>query len=136
MASKAGHTFTAGPWAVFVGNANGRGLVRVEADLTSDDAGEHICSFPRGSKGEAHAALVAEAGTVAHETGLTPRQLAKQRDELLEALRGTEEAIDGWRQRLSASDLRLLSEDERGILEISHSAIRAAIAKATDGGAV
>ena len=31
-------------------------------------------------------ALIAEAGTVHHETGLTPRQLAEQRAELLEAL--------------------------------------------------
>ncbi len=31
--------------------------------------------------------LIAEAGTVKHETGLTPRQLAVQRAELLEALR-------------------------------------------------
>jgi len=31
--------------------------------------------------------LICEAGTVFHETGLTPRQLAEQRAELLEALR-------------------------------------------------
>lgn len=40
--------------------------------------------------GEANAAFIAEAGTVAHETGLTPRQLADQRDELLAALKRTE----------------------------------------------
>ncbi len=37
-------------------------------------------------QGEANAHLMAEAGTVASETGLTPRQLAEQREELLEAL--------------------------------------------------
>lgn len=34
-----------------------------------------------------NARLIAEAGTVLHETGLTPRQLAEQRAALLEALR-------------------------------------------------
>ena len=34
----------------------------------------------------ANARLIAEAGTVLHETGLTPRQLAEQRAALLEAL--------------------------------------------------
>ena len=38
-----------------------------------------------GAKDDAQ--LIAEAGTVLHETGLTPRQLASQRAELLEALR-------------------------------------------------
>jgi hypothetical protein len=33
-----------------------------------------------------HARLIIEAGTVFHETKLTPRQLAEQREELLEAL--------------------------------------------------
>ena len=42
----------------------------------------------RGGKdvAKANARLIAEAGTVYHETGLTPRQLAEQRAELLEAL--------------------------------------------------
>ena len=35
---------------------------------------------------KANASLIAEAGTVLHETGLTPRQLAEERAELLEAL--------------------------------------------------
>lgn len=35
---------------------------------------------------QANAALIAEAGTVHHETGLTPRQLVEQRDALAEAL--------------------------------------------------
>lgn len=36
----------------------------------------------------ADARLIAEAGTVYHETGLTPRQLAEQRGELVAALEG------------------------------------------------
>ena len=39
-----------------------------------------------------NAALIAEAGTVHHETGLTPRQLVKQRDALAAALAGLDEA--------------------------------------------
>ncbi len=35
----------------------------------------------------ANASLIAEAGTVHHETGLTPRQLVEQRDALAEALK-------------------------------------------------
>jgi len=35
---------------------------------------------------QANAALIAEAGNVFHETGLTPRQLVEQRDALAEAL--------------------------------------------------
>lgn len=40
----------------------------------------------------ANARIVAEAGTVHHETGLTPRQLVEQRDALAEALAGLDEA--------------------------------------------
>ena len=35
---------------------------------------------------QSNAQLIAEAGTVANATGLTPRQLLEQRDSLLEAL--------------------------------------------------
>ena len=41
----------------------------------------------------ANARLIAEAGTVLHETGLTPRQLAEQRAALLEALKKCEYAL-------------------------------------------
>ena len=40
-----------------------------------------------------HAFVIAEAGTVLHETGLTPRQLAEQRAALLEALAGLVSAV-------------------------------------------
>lgn len=38
--------------------------------------------------------LIHEAGTVAHETGLTPRQLAEQRAQLLEALKSIVRSAD------------------------------------------
>lgn len=41
------------------------------------------------------ARLIAEAGTVLHETGLTPRELQKQRDELLAALKEARDALNG-----------------------------------------
>lgn len=96
---------TAGPWDYFVGNANGRGRVRVEAANSSEDAGEHICSFPRGAKGEAHAALVAEAGTILHDTGLTPRGLAEQRAEFLTVVRYFNKAVHDARDALEASGI-------------------------------
>jgi hypothetical protein len=40
------------------------------------------------SEQEANAQLIAEAGTVTNETGKTPRELQKERDEVLAALRG------------------------------------------------
>lgn len=39
---------------------------------------------------EANARLIAEAGTVTNETGFTPKQLAEQKADLLEACEGTE----------------------------------------------
>lgn len=53
----------------------------------------------------ANAALIAEAGTVHHETGLTPRQLVEQRNALVAALAG----LDGAYCRAGTS----LSRDER-----------------------
>lgn len=37
-------------------------------------------------KSEANAQLIAEAGTIANQTGYTPKQLAEQKDELLKML--------------------------------------------------
>lgn len=60
----------------------------------------------------ANAQLIAEAGTVAHETGLTPRQLLQQRDELREALDELLLVIDSrWYQEAlkDASIKRIIS---------------------------
>ncbi len=60
-------------------------------DVVSDHGtiigNEGICC---GEHDEANAALIAEAGTVANETGLTPRQLAERIVELEAALLGLE----------------------------------------------
>ena len=42
----------------------------------------------------ANAELIAEAGTVANETGLTPRELLNQRNELLEVLKYAKKRLD------------------------------------------
>lgn len=49
----------------------------------------------------ANAALIAEAGTVRHETGLTPRQLVEQRDALAKALLQTTDVYEAMRSKLS-----------------------------------
>lgn len=49
----------------------------------------------------ANAALIAEAGNVFHETGLTPRQLVEQRDALAEALLQTTDVYEAMRSKLA-----------------------------------
>lgn len=83
--------------------------------------GEMIVSGP-SLKNEADAKLIAEAGTVAHETGLTPRQLKDQRDELLEAF----DSLLGW--AIFRSDWFINGVDEPADHPISKA--KAAISKA------
>jgi hypothetical protein len=72
---------TAGPWT----DAGQLGMARW---IVGTDGTQVACSYYGATpEGQANAALIAEAGTVHHETGLTPRQLAEQRQELLEATR-------------------------------------------------
>ena len=52
---------TQGPWTCFVGNANGRGLIRIESSSESPIPGKHICSMPRGEISEQNALLIAAA---------------------------------------------------------------------------
>ena len=79
---------TPGPWEV---DEDGLSVTRgdrfgyqVIGEANGQD--DTITDPPLG-EAYANARLIAEAGTVATETGLTPRQLAEQRAELLEALR-------------------------------------------------
>lgn len=82
---------TPGPWI------HGNWLKAVEGGI--DEAGwcevwmieaDGVKSLPfvacKHQDMQANAALIAEAGTVHHETGLTPRQLVQQRDALEAAL--------------------------------------------------
>jgi hypothetical protein len=52
---------TSGPWDWFIGNANGRGLIRVETSIDAAVSGKHICSMPRGTESEDNARLIAAA---------------------------------------------------------------------------
>jgi hypothetical protein len=110
-----------GPWSINTSGMNST------VYLLLDRAGR-VIGFPHrdiGGKQEhefaANAALIAEAGTVFHETGLTPRQLAEQRAELLAALIAIRDAGRDW----------------HGWHEMYYDAIelaRAALAKAEKGG--
>lgn len=88
---------TAGPWTCMITSEfDGSPYVDDSVHSLSSDAnpGDIICLSPErdgytdsAKQWEANARLIAEAGTVYHETGLTPRQLVEQRDGLLKALR-------------------------------------------------
>lgn len=69
------------------------------------------------------ALLIAEAGTVHHETGLTPRQLVERVKELAEVLRGLDEAYCRSGGPLTRAER---NEDRKRLI-----AARAAIAEAT-----
>lgn len=71
----------------------------------------------RAAEMHSNARLIAEAGTVFHNTGLSPMQLVEQRDELLDALQGM---VDFYRPGAWGS-----GENRRDALD----AARAALAK-------
>lgn len=79
---------TDGAWHVDPDPAIGLGSIWL---VSNGECGGYLvasCPHQKGA-GKANARLIAEAGTVYHETNLTPRQLAAQRDELLGAIRLT-----------------------------------------------
>jgi len=75
-----------GELTYFVGNANGRGLIRIEVAGT----GEHVASMPRGQKSEVYAKLItnrynSHSAQQAKVEGLV-RALTKAHEELVSAL--------------------------------------------------
>jgi hemoglobin-like flavoprotein len=72
---------TKGVWTVETGVHGERYGVFVDKKLLIS------CYSPITEEGEANASLIAEAGTITNSTGLTPKQLAEQREELLSALK-------------------------------------------------
>lgn len=80
---------TPGPWNAKTDDlVPERGAVYVGGALGWDEQSICDCSYSGDVEtDEANASLIAEAGTVFHETGLTPQQLRKQWDELLAALK-------------------------------------------------
>lgn len=87
---------TPGPWrAKRLETYTDPGYVIVYPDASKP--GVHMRRLDyRGCLTEQDANLIAEAGTVYHETGLTPRQLAEQRGQLLEALERAHMALTGY----------------------------------------
>lgn len=83
-------------------------------------------SLREGIEGNANAELIAEAFNVATETGLTPRQLAEQRKELLGVLR---ELFSSYRWMVECEFDEQRAADHR--FEAAQESARAAIAKAT-----
>jgi len=79
---------TKGKWIARINNI-GIDIVEEKSGFGIVDLGnERIlndCDYPI-EEAKANAKLIAEAGTVTNETGYTPRQLADQKAELLEAL--------------------------------------------------
>lgn len=79
-------------------------------------------TIAEGVGSEVHANLIAEALTVANETGLTPRQLLEQRDELLETCKLGVKFIGSLPRTISQTQ----QENKDGFLEILEQAINKA----------
>ena len=105
-----------GAGGLYIQQCGGGRVVICEMDATTENR-------------QSNADLIAEAGTVANETGLTPRQLADQRGELLAALRWCVEAMTGAHPNglpIQRGTLREEQEWDRAVI-----AACAAIANAT-----
>ena len=89
------------------------------------DGGFSICKMADlGQTTVANANLIAEAGTVANETGHTPRQLADQKADLLEAAMIAKEVYE------ELADTKLVDESTYGYHKIGK--LCSAIKKATE----
>lgn len=69
-------------------NKYGTEYFRINSELSDDNGIDefiHVYGITK-EETEANAKLIVEAGNVANESGLTPRQLLEQRNEMLEAL--------------------------------------------------
>lgn len=77
---------TPGPWTIS-GSIYDPNLVHAAIWADGESQYPTVASVMTGPHAAANAEFIAEAGTVAHETGLTPRELLAQRDALVEALR-------------------------------------------------
>lgn len=137
--TEAGTAWTPGPYKWHWRSEDGIATGSVFSEKTTGHAyAVAVCPrYQTRKQWEKDAPLIAEAFNVAIETGLTPRQLAEraaQRDELLAALKESEEAID--------AALAMVEHDHghpnwdwlRGVRSRSRAAIARAEARATGGG--
>jgi len=119
---------TPGPWFVRGKTAN----LQIAIVGPSGELSDSIAyAWGQNGEAEANARLIAEAGTVHHETGLTPRQLVEQRAELLEALAAISQMRDGNPSDAMA-DMPPLDYARHIMAEMRREA-RTAIAKARGG---
>ena len=79
---------TPGPWTYLEGTTDCEKVIGGDGKVVADG---WWCR--EVSEVDANSRLIAEAGTVHHETGLTPRQLVEQRDALATALAVCESAL-------------------------------------------
>ena len=123
---------TAGPWRAVAPTVERRKDVFASVRTNSDGAhGFPTCEFEimadgyKNSEAAANARLIAEAGTVRHETGLTPRELA---DRLAAVCREAEQIKIEWKrfreeflksaEMIAAAPAMLAAlKDARGMLE-------------------
>ena len=85
------------------------------------------CSSRNVQERDSNAALIAEAGTVYHETGKTPARLAEENRELLEALELALKELEHARRYFPKS---IRNADKFSLENIVANALKPAIAKA------
>jgi hypothetical protein len=133
MTSKAGHTATKGPAFVSgvrfkMNGSEWHAISRYDQAKKRDENIACVGFDPRTGEGLADAHFIAEAFTVAHDTGLTPRQLAERCEKLEAALVGV---TNLYCELVNSGDAGFW--DPEKVDEVI--AARAALAKATAGGA-
>lgn len=94
--------------ALYASIGGARGEPELMAKVRANEGGREVAAITLSghtqdeAKPRDFAELFAEAGTVANETGLTPRQLAEQRAELLKACKELHKQARGlWNELVS-----------------------------------
>ena len=99
---------TKGEWYI---DDDGEKVAKVRSTIHKE--GKGICLIYPNKEWEANAKLIVEAGNVTNETGYTPRQLAEQKAELLEALKTIKGAFysDGESYKEQVDDLKAIANE-------------------------
>lgn len=91
---------TPGPWTIS-GSIYDPNLVHAAIWADGESQYPTVASVMTGPHAAANAEFIAEAGTVAHETGLTPRELLDQRDAAQNAHRRALEELEKTKAELA-----------------------------------
>lgn len=86
--------YTPGPWSMFLGNANGKGLIRIETDHAAPIAGIHICALTRSKENERNGLLIQEAPNLLAEVRRLRASSTPWREPLEAKCREWEESAD------------------------------------------